>query len=264
MDSFDELCAQALAAPFSGWDLSWLAARSTHGHLRWDYPGEVTRHARGASSMLDMGTGGGERLAALPVRPARTAATECWRPNVPVAAHRLRPLGVGVVECEGAPDNMDQAAPGKPSRAGALPFADAAFDLVINRHEAFRADQVYRVLAPGGTFITQQVDNHSYDDLYRLLGLAPPDEDESWLPLACDQLSGAGLTVTAARHSAQVHSFNDIAAVVYYLRVLDWAIPGYSFDAFRHQLHAAHADSSRWPLPVRQHRFLVIATKPAS
>lgn len=36
-----------------------------------------------------------------------TVATEAWPPNVPIAAARLRPLGIPVVQDEGAPDNTD-------------------------------------------------------------------------------------------------------------------------------------------------------------
>jgi hypothetical protein len=54
--TFDELVAGALNAPFSGWDFSWLAARSTPGTLPWSYQGEVTRRAAAAEAMLDTGT----------------------------------------------------------------------------------------------------------------------------------------------------------------------------------------------------------------
>jgi len=258
MTTFDELVAQATAAPFTGWDFSWLEARSTHRHLPWSFAGAVASLAGSASSMLDMGTGGGERLARLAPRPACTVATESWRPNVSVAASRLRPLGIGLVECAGAPDNMSPEALA-PRQAGLLPFRDGTFDLVINRHESFRADEVSRVLAPGGTFVTQQVDNHSDDDLYRLLGLQPPDAPDSWLPLATRQLTEAGLTVRTATSGAEVQYFNDIGAVVYYLKVISWAIPEYSLDAFRPQLRAAFETPARWPLPVRHKRFLVVA-----
>jgi hypothetical protein len=83
-----------------------------------------------------------------------------------------------VVQDEGAPDN----APGHPAATpgrGRLPFGGAAFDLVIDRHEAFLAAEVHRILVPGGTFVTQQVDTRSSDDLYRLLGLAPPAQPAS-------------------------------------------------------------------------------------
>ena len=38
-----------------------------------------------------------------------------------------------------------------------LPLPDESFDLVINRHESFDPFEVYRILKPGGLFITQQV-----------------------------------------------------------------------------------------------------------
>jgi hypothetical protein len=37
MTSFDELMAEGLAAEFTGWDFSWLDARSTTSQLRWNY-----------------------------------------------------------------------------------------------------------------------------------------------------------------------------------------------------------------------------------
>src|SRR6516165_2957989 len=99
--TFEELEAEALAAPFSGWDFSWLDQRSTDEPLPWSYPEEVARYSGSAATMLDMGTGGGELLGQMRPRPVRTVATEGWPPNVPVAAARLRPLGIPVVRDEG-------------------------------------------------------------------------------------------------------------------------------------------------------------------
>jgi hypothetical protein len=94
--SFERLVREAMDAPFSGWDFSWLAARSRAGTLPWNYGREVARRAAAAEPMLDMGTGGGERLCRLSPRPRRTVATEAWPPNVAVAAGRLRPWPVPV------------------------------------------------------------------------------------------------------------------------------------------------------------------------
>jgi len=74
--TFDELVSEALSAPFSGWDFSWLAARSKLGRSPWSYQRELTRRAATVSTMLDMGTGGGERLSQLSPRPPMTVATE--------------------------------------------------------------------------------------------------------------------------------------------------------------------------------------------
>jgi SAM-dependent methyltransferase len=254
--TFEQLAAEAQDAPFSGWDFSWLAAHSTDEPLPWSYRSEVGRRAAGARCMLDMGTGGGEVLSRLALRPPRTVATEGWAPNAPVAARRLRPLGIAVVQDEGAADNFAED-PGR----GRLPFRDGAFQLVANRHEAFRAAEVSRVLAPGGTFITQQVDMHTYDDLYQLLGLRVPEQPDSWLPLAQRQLREAGLTVLVATAGEQRQRFHDVAAIIYYLRVVPWAVPEYSFEACAGRLRELHETAGAWPATVRQRRFLVVAAK---
>jgi len=261
--TFDELISEALAAPFSGWDFSWLSGRSTTGQLPWSYRREVARRAAGAGTMLDMGTGGGERLSRLAARAPQTVATEAWPPNVPVAAECLRPLGIPVIQDEGAQDNtvQDDTGEGGTGR-GRLPFRDEAFWLVANRHEAFLAAEVARVLAPGGTFITQQVDCHAYDELYRLVGLDVPVQPDSWLPLARRQVRAAGLTVRGAVQGAQRHEFHDVGALVYYLRVVSWAIPGYRLDRCAGALRAAHEAPERWPASFRQRHFLLVATKP--
>jgi hypothetical protein len=265
MDAFDELVAEAVAAPFTGWDFSWLDARSTTKDLPWSYRAEVARHFGTARTMLDMGTGGGEELARIRLRPAHTVATESWRPNVPVAARRLKPLGIPLVHCDGAPDNMsDEGLSAVTDRAGRLPFADGALDLVINRHESFRADELARVLASHGTFVTQQVDYHSDDALFELLGLDPPDEQQTWLPLATAQLTAAGLTIAHSAAGEEVRYFAHIGAVIYYLKVVGWAIPQYSLQAFLPALRAAWERPGMWPLPVSGRRFIVVAKNAAS
>jgi SAM-dependent methyltransferase len=255
--TFEQLAAEAQDAPFSGWDFSWLAAHSTDEALPWSYRSELARRVAGARCMLDMGTGGGEVLSRLAPRPPRTVATEGWPPNVPVAARRLRPLGIPVVQDEGAADNFAED-----RGRGRLPFRDGAFQLVANRHEAFRADEVSRVLAPGGMFITQQVDIRTYDDLYRLLGLRVPEQPDSWLPLAQRQLRDAGLTVAVATAGEQRQRFYDVAAIIYYLRVVPWAVPEYSFEGYAGRLRELHETAGAWPAIVRQRRFLVVAAKP--
>lgn len=258
MPTFDELVSEALAAPFSGWDFSWLAGRSGSGRLPWSYERELARRAALSDTLLDMGTGGGERLSGLAPRPPRTVATEGWPPSVPVAAARLGPLGIPVVQDEGAPDNTRQEG----SERGRLPFADGAFTLVANRHEAFRAAEVGRVLAPGGIFLTQQVDYHAYDDLCPIVGLRVPEQPDSWLPLALRQVRDAGLTVRAAVRGAERHDFSDVGALVYYLRVVGWAIPEYSLGACAAALRAAHETPELWPVSFRQRHFLLVATRP--
>lgn len=258
MATFEELVTEAQQAPLCGWDFAWLNTRAVTEPLPWSYTREVGGRARTATTLLDMGTGGGEVLSTLTHRPHRTVATEAWPPNVPLAARRLRPLGIALVQDEGAPDNNRQGS----SDRGRLPFRDDAFGLVANRHESFRASEVSRVLAHGGAFVTQQVDFHSYDDLYRLLNLEIPDQPDSWLPLAVQQVEEAGLVIAKTALGEERHHFHDVAAVVYYLRLVSWAVPEFSLHAHREQLRIAWNTPSLWPLTIRQRRFLVTATKP--
>ena len=143
--SFDEWVAEALEASFSGWDFSWLADRWITDPLPWNYGERVLAAFSGVDSLLDMGTGGGEFLASLAPLPPDAWATENYAPNMPIARGRLEPLGIHLVT--GVPDD-------------ALPFPSERFDLVINRHELYDTAEVYRILKPGGRFMTQQVGGH--------------------------------------------------------------------------------------------------------
>ena len=150
MDSASELLEEAQTHPVGGWDFSWLGDRMNTKPLPWDFANLVDRLARGADTMLDLGTGGGEWLASLPHRPRLTVVTESWHPNVVVARDRLAALGIEVVEVEGCLDNDDQGPEG--ADGPRLPFEDDAFELVVARHEAF----VARIATSGGHFATQQ------------------------------------------------------------------------------------------------------------
>ena len=228
----DALLADAETTAFEGWDFSRLGDRLVTEPPPWDFAAIVADEAARASTMLDMGTGGGEWLSSLRVRATFTVATESWPPNVPVACARLAAAGVPVVRTEGAPDNHRQE-PTDPT--GRLPFRTGAFDLVSNRHESFRAREVARVLRPGGVFLTQQAHSGSRQ-FHELLGTEPPGVDELELDLVAAQLRGAGLTIEEAEVGTATTVFADIGALAWYLRSVPWAVPGFSVRAYREAL----------------------------
>jgi SAM-dependent methyltransferase len=259
---FDALVAEALAEPTEGWDFARFGARMHSTHPSWRYWDLIAEAAASAPSLLDIGTGGGEQLAGfcdrVAARPQLTVATESWPPNVPVAARRLAPLGIPVVHAEGAPRNDAQAAD---ELLGRLPFRDGAFALVIDRHEAFNAREVARVLAPHGVFITQHVGS-DYRDLHDLL-------DEPWTPVApveralvARQVTAAGLTVDEGGDAEVVLTFADVGALGWYLRQVPWAVPTVDVERDPGRLRAAHervlADG---PVHVRQQQFWLRAVK---
>jgi SAM-dependent methyltransferase len=266
--AFEAMLHEATSRPMTGWDFDWLGDRMTVDSLPWDFHDIVAGYAAASPDLLDMGTGGGEWLAALPGRPARTVATEGWRPNLPVARDRLGPLGIEVVEASGGPGNVTQplsAAPPAPGTDGALPFPDRSFHLISNRHESFVAAEVARLLAPGGHFVTQQVGDQTGADAARLLGLPiPAFPDPEWtLDLAVAQLTAAGLEVVDSASAVQDIRFADAAALGWYLASVPWLIPGFSVANHADRLRAAQrrvdaGESLVIPQPV----FRVAARRP--
>lgn len=247
-EAFERLVAEAEGADFSGWDFSYLAGRWIEDDPSWDYGQKVRERLADVDTLLDMGTGGGERLAALQPLPEHTYATEGWGPNVPVARARLEPLGVQVVEVQ---------------EGERLPFEDDFFDMVINRHESFAAEEVWRVLKPGGRFVTQQVGGKIHLRLNELLQdqVAVPYAD--WvLEKAAGELEARGFEVLEQREEYPKTVFMDIGAVVYYLKAIPWQIPGFSVAAYRERLWAVHElIREQGGLVVFSHLFYVEACK---
>src|SRR5690606_6136127 len=112
-----------------------------------------------SSAVVDLATGGGERLLELrPYWPPKVAATEDYPPNVKLATGRLSKVGVTVVQADS-------------NRA--LPFDDGEFDLILNRHGAFNAAECARILSPGGVFFTKQVHGLWAQDLLAAFDASP-------------------------------------------------------------------------------------------
>ncbi len=61
--TFDELVAEAEAAPTEGWEFSWLDGRATEERPTWGYQRLLGARLARASAALDIETGGGEVLA---------------------------------------------------------------------------------------------------------------------------------------------------------------------------------------------------------
>ena len=241
---FDDLIQAALAQDFSGWDFSYLHDRWESAPLPWDYAAIIRQHMQGVHSLLDMGTGGGEFLSSLRPLPGDTHATEAWPPNIPVAKNQLEPLGVTVHGIE------DQAP---------LPFEDNQFDLVINRHEWYDPAEVYRILKPGSVFITQQVGERDNVYLNELIAGESPENGDWNLEGARDALIAAGFEIARGEEAFPRTEFLDIGAVVFYLKVIEWQIPGFSVEKYRHTLGDVHnMIEATGKLTMNQHRFLLV------
>jgi SAM-dependent methyltransferase len=237
--------------PFTGWDFSYLQGRMIDDAtpLPWDYRTEVIAALQTARTLLDMGTGGGEFLASLPSLPLITRATEGYKPNIPVARQRLAPLGVTVSEVE-----TDEQ----------LPFEDGYFDLIINRHESYSPQELYRILRPGGLFITQQVGGSNNIDLNELLGGPPDFGMRFWTSdYAAEELKQANMQVIRQQETFTNMRFLDTGAIAYYLKAVPWQISDFSVERyFAALLRLRDHLQKDGPITIRNHFFFIMARKP--
>ena len=237
--------------PFTGWDFSRLSGKLSHDIPPWSYEDMARKLLAASSSALDLGTGGGEKLLEFAdVLPARTAATEGYRPNFILAQKRLEPLGIQVIESN---DSLEQQ----------LPFGDGEFALVINRHTSFNALEVERVLAPGGTFLTQQVDGGNLADLSAVF-----DDEQPWpfftLKFVLEKIAPTDLVVATAERWTGSVTFSDVGAVVYYLKAVPWTV-SQGFSVEKHHVHLMELQrrlEQDGVLSFQQKLFLVKARKP--
>lgn len=139
----------------NGWDFGKIKVVS-EGE-RWDFYEEVTRRCKKSDVLLDIGTGGGEKL-------------------LSVADRAL--LLVGIDQSEGmirtANANLLEA--DKPNMrflqmdAERLDFPAGFFNIVSCRQSGFHAKEVAKVLVEGGTFLTQQVGEGDKRNMAEMFG----------------------------------------------------------------------------------------------
>lgn len=145
-----------------------------------------------------------------------------------------------------------------------MPFAAGSVDLIINRHESYDPAEVWRVLTPGGRFITQQVGGAHDRDLNRLLASPNPDNGFGFwtLDYARVQFAAAGFAIARAEEAFPARQFADAGALAYYLSAAVGQIP--DFDAARYfsPLREAQRRCERaGSIASRAHYFLLVAEK---
>ncbi|RDI55446.1 class I SAM-dependent methyltransferase [Nocardia mexicana] len=249
--TFDDLVTEAATASVDGWDFSWLDGRATEQRPSWGYQRLISDRLATVTAALDIQTGGGEVLAGAETFPPTMAATESWPPNLAKATALLHPRGAVVV-----------ADPDEPP----LPFADNAFDLVTSRHPAtIWWSEIHRVLAPGGTYLAQHVGPASVFELVEYFLGPQPEARRRRAPEAeRADAEAAGLRIADLRTERLPMRFDDIGAVVYFLRKVTWMVPGFTVDRYRDRLRDLHQRiEAEGPFLAHSTRTLVEARKPS-
>ena len=236
-------------AHIKGWDFSHIEGKYTEGEgLPWDYRSTVLRHLKPDTRLLDIDTGGGEFLLGLGHPCQLLAATEAYPPNVQLCKDTLLPLGVDFRQADGS---------------GALPWPDGSFDLVINRHGDFNPAEIFRVLKPGGVFVTQQVGAENDRELVDLL-LGPTEKPfcEQYLSIIRQKHIDAGFEILEGDECFRPIRFYDVGALVWFARIIEWEFPGFSVATHIDRLfHAQQILDENGSIDGRIHRFMLVAKK---
>ncbi len=234
-----------------GWDFS--RVRDAIDPLPWSYGGVVRRYLSPLQRVLDIGTGGGERLIAF---------AEHFGSGIGIDAD---PAMIAVAE-ENTPSELTCRLKFLAMDAAALEFPDASFDVVLNRHAPAYPDEIARVLRPGGVFITQQIGARNHANITALFGCGPGGEYQrdplqtvqSW----ADQFAAMELAVRARAEYDVPYFYLDAESLIFWMKALP--MPE-DFTIERHWQQLDHILTSFWTprgIATNVHRELLIVQKP--
>ncbi len=243
-----EYLKRELSQPFSGWDFSHLNGRWSQEDLSWDYKKIVLEHLNDEMLLLDMGTGGGEFLLELDHPYEKTVVTESYPPNIKLCREKLSPLGIAVFGI----DSEEK-----------LPFPDAHFDMIINRHESYELREVMRILKPNGFFITQQVGKDNNRDMSFFLNekYQSPYPD-MYLEKQVSLFRDIGFRIDFAREEFPILKFFDIGAFAYFANIITWEFPDFNVEKLIDKLYFLHQRILNDGYIIStEHRFIIIAKK---
>jgi len=239
---------------FQGWDFSHLDGRWDSPEPPWAYKKIVKSYLNDTDVLLDMGTGGGEILLSINHPYENTYATEAYEPNYELCKKVLSPLGITVARTY-TDENLHAD--------DKIPFADNLFDVVINRHESFDLTEVNRVLKRGGYFITQQVGGKNFNEFAERLNdnfvLEAPTHTVENYTKTLQNLGFKILQTDEAKYSVK---FYDVAALVFYAKVIVWEFPKFSVKTHLKKLLSCQQEiEEKGFLEGTGHRFIIVARK---
>ena len=232
---------------FKGWDFSHLDGRWEMEDLPWSYHKDVLSYLKAFDTLLDMGTGDGSILKSFNHPYTQTFVTEGYLPNYTLCKETLEPLGISVHFCD---DDL-------------LPFEDQCFDIITNRHESFNLNEVYRVLKPGGIFITQQVGSDNSKDLSKkLFGTDLITDESNRIHVQVEAAKSLHFEVLKAQEYHARLSFFDVKAIVYYAKIIEWEFPNFSVDThFDNLLKLEDELLIKGTIDSIEHRYILVLRK---
>lgn len=236
------------------WKNFWKAENAggsyTAEPLPWDYRAKVLDFLKPDTRLLDMAPGNGDFLLSLGHEPGFIAAAEGREPWFELCQKRLSPLGIPVKKYACVPGEE-------------MPFPDGSFDLILNRQVPYDVKELWRVLAPGGFFLTQQAGGQNSRFLAKRLlpEINRPGMDfnlENELP----KFRSVGFRIMYRNQAYPVGRFTSLNVLCGYAESFPELFPGFSAEACLPQLPALQRElEQRGFLENQEHWFILIAKK---
>jgi SAM-dependent methyltransferase len=234
-----------------GWDFSRMSVE--RAPVPWEYLDVVSAFLRPTDVVLDIGTGGGERLIRLADQYLRAVGVD---PD---------PDMVRVARDNASRHPNVQFLPGSAEQLDLLD--DGAFNVVLTRHAPVSAPELDRVTKAGGVFICQGVGARNMANIRQAFNTGSEALYEHAHRALLSELAARGWRVVAEGQYDVRYWVKDVPSLVFWFQAIAGAnevSEDFSIATHYGVINALirHFGSPRG-LETNEHRTLVIAQKPA-
>jgi SAM-dependent methyltransferase len=233
-----------------GWDFSRMSTE--RDPVPWDYLDVVARYLRPTDTVLDIGTGGGERLLDLSGKCRNAVGVDPDPEMVRVA--RINAENTTNVQFEVA--SAEQLAP----------LGDRTFDVVLTRQAPIHVPELDRYTKPGGYFISQGIGARNMDNIRQAFntgsGTRYADEHRARLT----EFSQRGWRLVASGEFDVRYWVRDVPSLIFWFKAIAGTneVPD-DFDVATHR-DVVNTLIRRFGtvrgLATNEHRTLVVLQKP--
>ncbi len=234
-----------------GWDFSEIDKRTKVIGKKWRYIDVVKKYVDKEAVLLDIGTGGGEVLLRIARFVKKAYGIDNSKSMIKTARENLVKSGLSNVEFRLAD-------------AGELPFPSNYFDVVICRHAPFYASEVFRVLKPGGIFITQQVMENDKENIKQIFGRGQAFgvKPGTLMEKCAQELVFQGFEILKKDEYNATEYYADMQDVIFLLRNTP-IIPDFDIDKDQEFLERIEREyKTKDGIRTNSSRFLIVCRKP--
>jgi SAM-dependent methyltransferase len=231
-----------------GWDFSHMATEQETAP--WDFLEVVSRYLRPGDSVLDIGTGGGERLLSL----ARQFHTAIGVDPDPAMVHIAREHGRQFSHVSFLSMGAEQ-----------LDLDDSLFDVVLTRHAPTYVPELHRVTKPSGLFICQGIGGRNMGNIREAFETGSGSRYEEDGRTVIADLAARGWHILATASYDVRYWVKDLPSLMFWFKAIaganevpaDFSVPRHA-DVINSLIAQFASDRG---LETNEHRTLLIARK---